>query len=58
MHTLWSKTRVEHPPADTHTRDLFLLQLNVVPILWSASEAADLQITCKGSPHKTSCFYC
>lgn len=57
MHTLWSKTRAEHVPSDTHTRDLFLLQLNVVPMLWSPSETANLLITCKGSLHKTSCFY-
>lgn len=31
MHTLWSKTRVEHLPSDTHTKDLFLFQLNDVP---------------------------
>lgn len=57
MHTSWSKARVEHLPSDTHTRDLSLLQLNVVPILRSASEAADLLVVWKESPHETSCFH-
>jgi len=51
MHTLRSKMGVEHLPSGTHTKHLFLLQLNVVAIQQSHSEAVDQLITCKGGPH-------